>query len=203
MHFGGMNPWLSMWTQPRKTIRSIVQENPRYGVLALAILYAIHNLFYVANLYSLGFRARPSIIFIAILLLSPVVGLLWLYFTGWIFHFTGRWLGGLASRLHLRCAIAWSQIPYVFSVAIWLILLTARFHTVFVQSASGASLIFINLMIAATLGVWSFVLLVQSIREIQGFSVARAVVNVILSGVISSIIIFTIALGIGMIVLSI
>ena len=201
MHFGEMNPWFSMWTQPRETIRSIIQHNPRYGVFCLATIYALQNLFYFANFYSVGLDFRLFLILAIILILSPAIGMLWVYYTGWILQITGRWLGGGAPTLHLRAVVAWSQVPCILSLVMWFVLALARSEMVFVQAAIGSALIFVNL-IALILGIWSFVLLVQSIREIQGFSLGRSLANVFLSGGISWVVVFLLVLSLGVVISS-
>jgi hypothetical protein len=97
-------------------------------------------------------------------------------------------------------ALAWSNLPLILSVAMWFILLASGSDTVFIQSAIGTSLVFVNL-ITFIVWIWSFILLIASIREVQGFSVLRAIVNVILSNIISFLIICVISTGVGMIFL--
>ena len=200
MESGGFNPWVSMWTQPRQTIRALMEHDPRYRVLFLATLYAMQNLFYIANFYSMGLGNKFILVLVAILFLSPFIGALWLYYTGWILTFTGRWLGGKGSSLHLRLALAWSDLPLILSVAMWFILLASSSDTVFVQSAIGTSLVFVN-FIMFIVWIWSFILLVASIREVQGFSALRAIANVLLSSIISFLIVFVVSTVVGMIFL--
>lgn len=178
-----------MWTQPRATIRFIVHENPRYGVLYLAIAYAMQNLFYLCNLYSAGLHFTSFVVMLGILVFSPIFGMLWLYFSGWILHFTGRWLGGSAPAIHLRSAIAWSQVPAFISVAMWIILWMVRPGSVFVLGSLGSSLIIVNL-VSFILGIWSFILLIQSLCEIQGFTLLRSLFNILLMGLISGVLLF-------------
>ena len=183
---GGINPWMCMWTNPRLTIRAIVTVNPRYGVFYLAWLYVLQTFFFVANYWSLGFSFSFLSLLTAALVLSPFVGYLWLYFTGWVFYFTGRWLGGQAPMSHLRAAAAWSKIPVSIALVMWLILMVVNPEWTFIQGISLPSTVFIQL-IAFILGIWSFVLLIQSIREIQGFTILRSLLNLIIASLISSV----------------
>lgn len=193
---GNANPWFLMWKKPRTTIRSIIQVNPRYGVIYLAAAVVLQNMFYFANIYSLASRFGFFTVLFAMLLLSPILGMAWLYFSGWVYFFTGRWLGGVASALHLRAVIAWANVPSILSVAMWLVLLMARSETIFVIPVTGPSLFFVNLIITI-LGAWSLVLLFQSLREIQGFSLGRSLANILLAGAISFAIVFAVVAAIG------
>ena len=184
-----MNPWLAMWTQPRQAIRAILQINPKYGVFYLAAIYSLQSFFYFANYWSLGISMPFYAILIAGLVLSPFIGLIWVYIAGWILYFTGRWLEGKAPMIHLRSAVAWSKIPTSISLLMWFVLLGTHPEYVFILDAGGPSSIFINL-ITTILGIWSLIILIQTVREIQFFSVGRAVINVIIAWFISFLFVF-------------
>ncbi|MBF8263897.1 MAG: hypothetical protein HW387_1562 [Parachlamydiales bacterium] len=199
MQMGNANPWFSMWKKPRTTIRSIVQVNPRYGVVYLATAYALQNLFYFANVYSVGHRLGFFAVLIPMLVLAPIVGMAWLYYSGWVFYITGRWLGGIAPAVHLRAVVAWSNVPTILTVAMWCIFLLTRAESVFLFPMTGPTLVFVNLIILI-LGVWTFVLFLQSLREVQGFSLGRALANLLLAGTVSGAIIFLAAMAVGMMI---
>jgi len=181
-----LNPWLTMWAQPRGTIRSLVHNKPSYGVFYLAAIYALENFFFYANWWSFGLNISFFTILLTGIILCPFIGFVWLYFIGWIFHFSGRWLKGTAPAAHLRTALAWSKIPAVINLLMWFILIFVSPDVVFIQDGGGTSSLFVN-FIAFILAVWSFVLLIQGIREVQGFSVGRSLANVLIAGAISSI----------------
>src|SRR3990172_2246146 len=136
---GRMNPWLNMWTQPRNTIRAILQTNPKYGIFYLAAIYALQNFFYFANYWSVGISVRFYVILITGIILSPFIGLIWLYFSAWVLYFTGKWLKGKAPMLHLRTAVAWAKIPTSINLLMWFVLLLAHPDYVFILDAGGPS----------------------------------------------------------------
>ncbi len=181
---GGLNPLLRMWTSPRPTVRAIVNVNPRFGVFYLAWGYALQSILFFVSYWSLGLSYPAFAILSVGLILSPLFGYIWLYFTGWVLHFTGGWLGGKAPMLHLRTALAWSKIPSVLLLFMWLLLMIADIDTAFVNGVAGTSSLFVT-FITSILGIWSLVLLILSLQEVQRFSLARAIVNVILAGFIS------------------
>ncbi len=200
MQIGPMNPWLSMWSQPRTTIRFIIQTNPGHGVFWLSAIYLFHLLFVFSNFYSMGLNVSFYLIFVGILALSFPLGIAWLYFMGWILHFTGKWLHGKAPASYLRASLAWSMVPYTICVLMWLILMVGNSDLVFIQSASGTSLVFINL-ITFILGLWAFILLIQSVREVQSFSPLRALANVLLYAVVSTLFLIVLWLILGFVFL--
>ena len=185
----GINPWLMMWGHPRNTIRAVVSANPKYGMVYLASLYALQNLFYFFNYWSLGLSTPFYVILVAGLALCPFVGWAWIYCAAWALSLTGRWLNGRAPVSHLRAAFAWSQLPTLINLSMWFSLLVANPEHVFIQDARGPTALFIN-FITLAVAIWSFVLLVQSVREIQHFSVVRTFANLFFSWVLFSIFMF-------------
>ena len=196
MHPGGMNPWVAMWAQPRIAIRAVIQSDPKRGIYCLSAIYAFHLLFIIANFYSMGLDFSVQWILFAILVLSFPLGAAWLYYSGWVLYFTGRWLKGKAPAAYLRSARAWSSVPYTVSAVMWMILIVGNAELLFIQSAKGVSLVFIN-FITLILSIWSYVLLIQSVREVQAFSAMRAFVNVLLYVIISSALLFFVWMILG------
>jgi len=174
---GGTNPWISMWVEPRSTIRSIVSTNPNFGVIYLASIYFLQNFFYFLSQFYLF--AFPYSFLILAVALSPVFGVIWFYMTGLIFYGIGYCFKGKASLSQLVAAIAWSKIPMSVSLLMWIILLIADQGVELSYYSEGVVSVFI-ILIALILAAWSWVLLVQSIREIQGFSIGKTLVYIAL-----------------------
>ncbi|OGN64164.1 MAG: hypothetical protein A3E80_06005 [Chlamydiae bacterium RIFCSPHIGHO2_12_FULL_49_9] len=181
--FAGLNPWLSMWSQPRSTIRAIVHINPSYGVIYLASMYALQGFLYFSNLWSAGLSLPLYAIVLSALVLSPLVGMAWIYMDAFVLGLTGRWLGGDAMPSHLRSVLAWSKIPFSINLLMWFILLGTNSEAAFILDGGEPSSLFIN-FITFVVSIWSFVLLTQSLREIQGFSISRSIANIALTKVV-------------------
>lgn len=179
-----MNPLMSMWVNPRPTIRAIVNSNPNYGVFYLSWIYALQCLLFLSSYWSFGLTFSFSTILIATLMVAPFFGWIWVHFSGWVLHFTGEWLGGNAPMAYLRAAAAWSKIPSVIALGMWIILMITNSQLAFINGVSGTSALFIN-FISFILGIWSIVLLIQSVREVQGFSALRATFNIFILWIIS------------------
>lgn len=179
------NPWILMILKPRVAIRSVLQEHPKFGFWILASGYSIAFSFHTANFYSWGLSHSFFSIFLPLFLLSPIWGALIFYLDGWILSFTASWFGQpKASFLQLRTAVAWSKVPSIFSLTMWILLSISDSGRVFIHYASNASLVII-VFISLILNLWSFGLLVQSVRELQSFSLLRAFNNVLISYIFS------------------
>jgi hypothetical protein len=168
-----------MWTSPRPTIRAIVDSDPKRSFFWLAAIYSLQSILFMANYLSLGLTYNLAVILIIAIVLSPLIGAIFFYVYGWLFYISGRWLGGAAPASHVRAAFAWSKVPLLINLAMWFILLIFSTENIFIQYSAGPSLLFIN-FIALISGVWCLVLLIQSLREVQGFSIGKAIGNTLL-----------------------
>ena len=181
----GMKPWLTMWGQPKSTVRAIVHSNPSYGVFYLAAIYALQSLFFYANWWSLGIQPHFYLILFAGIVLSPLIGLVWVYYLSFVFYCISRLFGGRAPMSHVRTAVAWSLIPVSINLLMWLVLIFLSPHNAFIQDTVGPSSIFINL-IGLILGIWSIILLIQGLCEVEQFSLPRSIAVLLISWFISS-----------------
>ena len=173
-----------MWTEPRHTVRSIVHIAPSYGFWVLATLYALASSFFFAHVYSWGLETSFLPIFLPLLILSPVIGFVWLSFDAWILYRIGLLLKGKAHYPAVRAAVAWAKIPFFIALAMWVALAVINPDIAFIQYVSGMSAFFI-FFITSVVNVWAAVLLIQSVREVQLFPLGRAIANVFLGWIIS------------------
>jgi len=185
---GAQNPWLTMWVQPRATIRTLLKKNPHYGVFSLSTIYILQDFCNSFNYWSIGMYSSPYFLFVSALALSPFLGLLWLYVSAWILDVTGMWFGGKAPPLPLRTALAWSKLPTTIALLMWFILLLAKPDYVFILDALDTT-VFIY-FITLVLWIWSIVLLIKGVREVQSFSLGRAIANTVVALCIYSVLFF-------------
>lgn len=177
---GQLNPWTSMWSHPRVTIHFLSQNKPRYGVFLLSTLYAVQALLYFANYWSLGFSFPFPVLLGVSVLAAPFAGFAWVYLMGWLLSMIGRCLGGSASQEMMRLAASWSKLPTVITLLMWFLLLISSPGAAFLQASGGETMLFVN-CISLIVFSWSFVLLIQSIRELEGFSCLRSLSLLLLS----------------------
>ena len=157
-----LNPWFSMWIQPRATIQQIIDDTPEYMVLPLAALTGLVQttvIFDTGSSYDWLFRL------LLIVIGGPIVGIILLYASSNLIHWIGEKSGGKASPEEIRAAIAWSNIPIL-----WTSLLLSP---LVILSISPNTTQFIDMI--ATL--WTSVVFITSLAQVQGFSICDAVCN--------------------------
>lgn len=106
-----LNPWVSMWTKPRQTVRQQLDTDPAKHVLLLGVLIGVFGQFgNNAIARSPDFSLRVATL-AGLMVVGALFGILWIYFGGWLTSVAGRMLGGLGRALECRTALAWSIIP--------------------------------------------------------------------------------------------
>lgn len=192
-----LNPWKSLWLKPRQTIQQIVNTNPTLHVIPIMFVAGIgHSLTSIPNdLENSFFKTNAlfseipvPILVLVSLILGGILSIIFLYVNAWLLEWTGNWLDGHASRRELRSAMAWSNVPNLVQIVIWLPFLFLFGSEVFAndfqsQLAGGiieSPLVITITVIALILSIWSMFLCCQMIGEVQGFSAWTAAWNYIL-----------------------
>jgi len=200
-----LNPWLSIWFHPRRTIRYIVETNPTEKVHLLAALAGMVNLLDRAMRGSWGDGMAWYLILILIAVFGSLAGIVGVYIGGEIFRWVGGKLGGVATSQQVRAAIAWSYLPGIVSVIpVFIYILavrqeaftsaTPRLDALAAQSPGFSFLmIFVGVwlvVIGVVLGVWQFVLLSKTLGEVLGFSSWRGLATWLLPAAVVFVLLF-------------
>lgn len=171
------SPWLTIWFQPRRTMRHIVDAEapPRWWpVVALAVLVQSASLLQFD--FDGGVNVGASVMPVAIGALQLVFGVL---IGPFLLAFIGGWFGGEADPGEIRHAVAWSYMPY--SVATLAALPVAfAYSGSLADPASEVPLALLPLLLLPLAGAcWSLVTQVVTLAEVQRFSVLRALASLL------------------------
>jgi len=161
---GTINPFGTLWLRPGQTIERIVAANPRQLVLVLAALGGVVGL--IAGAAGGGSLSASPMFWLGIVALGAVFGIIALYFNGAVMSWIARRLGGRASALEVRAALAWSGVPAIAGILIALA----------IGAAGGPAVQTVTLLIAAVFGLWSAIVLLVMLGTIEHFGFGRAVV---------------------------
>lgn len=183
-----LNPWMSIWTRPRATIQYIVNTDPRRGVLLLTATYGFFLLIDRADLSNLGDRLAWPFIALIAAIIGPFAGIAILYIGGALLRWTGNWMGGRASTQNVRAAMAWSNVPIIWSLALWIPALALFGQELFTtrtpltDAAPWLTLAMTGFgVIQIAAGIWSIVVFLKCLGQVQGFSAWKALGNAILT----------------------
>ncbi|NGX28382.1 MAG: hypothetical protein K940chlam1_00561 [Candidatus Anoxychlamydiales bacterium] len=195
------NPWLSMWVKPKKTIQKIIEINPNFRLFFLSAIYGFISLISSSQSFTLGYHLH----FLWIILISIVLSSLWGYtifsVASFFAYFTGKWLKGAAKYQEVRSALAWSSIPMIGNLFLW-ILLFIVFHTALLQDFPGTfiltsvqtSFLFVVLFIQLLLSIWILVLFINALAQVQKFSIGKSILNILIAAVIFGAVFFVLSI---------
>ena len=125
------NPYLTIWMRPRATIRGIVNQNPSFRVLPIAIAGGILQAIQLEVLFWAGDQLSVSMLLVLCVVLGPLLGLILLYLGAWIVELSCRMLGGQSDSAEVRAALAWSSIPFLATTPLWIIRFASRWQGTF------------------------------------------------------------------------
>jgi hypothetical protein len=185
------NPWISIWTKPRDTISAIVAEDPNRSLWPLSTIYGFSSLLSLFQSIALGQLLAPLGILILATLLAPFWGYLQINIWSWAVSFTGKWLKGGGSFTNIRASYAWSLVPMILNIPLWLLMVATFGHQLFSKVPDAATLpssqinlIFGVLLAKVAVAVWSLVIYLNGLATVQKFTMLRTVGNVILAGIV-------------------
>jgi signal peptidase I len=164
---GFRSPFRTLWLSPGATIERIVTTRPRHLVWPLAILATIGSLYgQFFNLAGAGPFAG-SRFWLGLVVFGAVLAIVSLYVSALIMSWAARLLGGRASALTVRAALAWSGVPTIFG---FMVILLVRVFAGGSAPAKGAIA-----LLALVFGLWSVIICVKMLARVAHFSVWRAI----------------------------
>lgn len=176
-----VKPWVSMWKNPRITIREINEYNVRYRFLVLSAVYGWPAALQLAQGLGLSQTMSLFAIILSTLVVSPFLGMLFFYTISGLLFGIGKWFGGAASFLSIRLAVSWSNITSLVFLVTWVVLILTFKETLFLKdfgrilmSRPQALSLLIVSSVQIVFSCWTVVLFLQSLSEVQGFSVLKA-----------------------------
>ena len=193
---GSITPFLSIWTEPRATIRRIVDTDPTRYVIALVAIGPGLNALAGQWSKAMSSTANLSVLWPLWVALSvaiqAVLGVVGLFIGGAILKWSGGLLGGVASSVEVRAAMAWSQIP---GIAFEIILVIAVLSGVPMPQALGGALPHIDpafykvLVVEVVLGLWGGIVGLYCLAEVHRFSAWRAFCSTLIPALVAMIVI--------------
>lgn len=178
---GSITPFFTIWTEPRATIRRIVEADPKRNVIALAAIGpAIGAL---ARQWSAALDSNANLsalwpIEVAFrVVFAAVLGVVSIYISSVILRWSGGLLGGVASRVEMRAALAWTQVP---AITAEIVLLIAVLSGIPIPKPADVVALQIDPafykvgVIEGVLAIWGSIVGVYCIAEVHRFSAWRA-----------------------------
>lgn len=199
----GLNPWLSIWVKPRKTIRALIDYNVNYRFIILCVIYGFQYMLQAAQFISMGSDSSLWLILLLSIILAIPVGYIAFTFGSFALFLLGKLIKGKGTFKQVRAATYWSSVPMVITIAIWIVLMVVHGNSLFVAgyerglTGTGITINIVAALIQVIIGVWGLVIFLHALGEVQGFSAWMALLNTFLAGLAGFILLFLISWGVS------
>ena len=188
--------FIKIWISPRKFFKYIIDRNYGKYVMTLLVLSGISRAFNLASTNNIGDELFiGGIIFICVTFGG---------FFGWVAYVifaalvsrTGKWLKGEGNTNSILKVIAYAMIPSVIALIFLIPQIIIYGEEIFVSNGDITSaglisniVVYLSSFLEFILGIWTIVLCVIGISEVQKFSIGKSILNLLLPGLIILVII--------------
>lgn len=191
--------WTSIWVRPRATISQVVAQNPNRHLWLLASIYGFQGLLNAFQSFLLGNSFGLIPIFLLAIVFSPLWGYASFAVWSWLVMWTGRLFKGAGKFEEIRAAYAWSCVPMIVNIPLWIILAALFGSSLFANYGGAGSmgtglvaLLYLIILIRMTVAIWSIVIYLNALAEVQRFSILRAIGNALIAAFLVAIAYFLI-----------
>lgn len=187
-----LNPFRSIWTAPRVTIRWIRAVDPEYQVLLFTCLLGIKESLDRACTRDAGDNLPLAAILGIAMVAGPIGGLISMWISSHLVRLSGSWIGGTANRTEIKAALVWGVFPVIASLPLWGLQLLLFGSEMFTSETPRLDddptllMLFVGIgFVELVLAVWALVLVSNTLAEVQGFRSAWAGLgNLFLAGAV-------------------
>jgi Yip1-like protein len=182
-------PWIAIWTRPRAALRRVLDGGAPRAILRLAALGGIAEALTIATDSGYGDTHSPWVVLAMALPLGVVGGILALAVLTWLVRLAGLWLGGRGERMDVMTALAWSCVPAIWGLLLWLPRAALLGEETFRSAPAGIeenppAALFLGLLglVQVIMALWGTLITLKCIAEAHRFSAWRALGAFILAG---------------------
>jgi hypothetical protein len=176
-----------IWTKPRQIFSYIQNQNYNKYLYLLLAFMGISRAFSRASMKSMGDdQSLLSIIMLSIIL-GGLLGWISYYIYAALLSWTGKWLNGKSNTSDLLRVLTYASIPAVIGLLMLIPQISIYGIEIFKDNGDISSAgMFPNIItygamaIEIGLAIWTIVLIVIGISEIQQISISKALLNLIL-----------------------
>jgi hypothetical protein len=177
-----VNSWFTIWYEPRSTIRRIVDADAHRFVVGIAFVSGAMAAIYsqvaasTVNISELPHLPHFGTIGLTVgAIISGVLSVISLYGLAALYRWSGHILGGTATRVEMRSALAWAEVP-----GLYLGLANIVAALIGFEGPGAPSVLSASGVVDSIAGISIFVILLKCIGEVHHFSAWRALGAIIL-----------------------
>jgi hypothetical protein len=191
----------TIWISPRKIFKYIHESHHDKYVVTLLLLSGISRAFDRAALNDMGDSNSLTAIIVLCIIAGGLFGWMTYYIYAAMLSWTGSWLGGKGNTKSILRILAYGMLPSVVALIFLIPQLVIYGDEVFKSEGDITSggllanvIVYGSMAIEFVLGIWTMVLCVVGISEVQKLNVGKSILNLLLPAIVIIVPIFIIIL---------
>ncbi|WP_298121226.1 Yip1 family protein [Flavobacterium sp.] len=200
------NIFTKIWTSPREVFKFINTYKYNKYVTVLLILAGISRTFDRASMKNMGDYFSIWGIIAFSILIGVIFGWITYYLYSALISWTGKWINGKGNTDSILRVLSYALIPSIVSLLFLIPQIIIYGNEIFKSDGDIVSggivsnvIVYGSMIIEFALGIWSIVLCVIAISEVQKLSIGKSILNLILPAIVIMTPILIIALVINVI----
>jgi hypothetical protein len=175
-----LRPLRDVWLKPRRVFRALGAKPIALTDYLLAGAQGIVSVLVLSRGQSLGAKMSVVQVLGEAGLIGPIAGILGVFVLAAIYTRLGRRMGGQATRPQIVHVFAYGGVPMLASLILWLLVADLAGASSFMETPSSALPLFLRILLKlqfvvhGLLVLWSSLLQVMGLSEMQSMSVRRA-----------------------------
>lgn len=176
-----------IWTKPRSVFKFINDNNYAKHVKFLLVLAGIIRAFDRAAVKNLGDILPLWAILCLCIILGGLLGWIAYYIYAALIEWTGKWLGGMADTTAILRILAYAMIPAIITLLLLIPQIGVYGNEIFKADGDITSaglvpniIVYVSLMFELIFGIWTLILCIVGVSEVQKLSIGKAILNLIL-----------------------
>ena len=191
IHLSDKEIFTKIWMSPRQVFKFIDEKGYTKFSTILLILGGITSALNSASTRSMGDIMPLWSVLIVCMIGGGVFGWLYFYIYAALLSWTGKWLKGTGNTKSLFRMISYALIPSLLVLFTFILRIVLIGNDEFQRNVDVldnefliTTLFSFSLFVEIVTGIWTLVVLVIGISEVQKLSIGKSIVNLILPGVL-------------------
>jgi hypothetical protein len=187
VHLTDKQVFTEIWTNPRMVFKYINENRYEKYMTALLFLAGVSSSINRATLKNMGDKSELLSIIGLSIVLGGLFGWISYYLYSAMLSWTGKWLDGQGDTKSILRVLSHAMLPSIVSILFLIPQIGVYGNEIFKSNGDISSagiisniLVYSCMAIDAVLGIWTMVLCVLAISEVQKLSIGKSILNLLL-----------------------
>jgi hypothetical protein len=176
-----------IWTKPREVFKFINEKHYDKYVNLLLVLAGISRAFDRASMKDMGDKMSIWAILGLCIILGGLLGWISFYIYAALLSWTGKWLDGKGDTTSILRILSYAMTPAIIALLFFIPQIGIYGNEIFKSDGDIASaglisniLVYGSMVLEFILGIWTIVLCVIAVSEVQKLSIGKTILNLLL-----------------------